>query len=93
MNPGFSPGFRCLREQALCLDFDAFLDRAEAFGLTEKEAARIWNARNHRRALRACPHNRLEELSGAGLDCVWLLEGACLLSMPRCEGVCPHFER
>lgn len=45
VNPGFNPRYQCARLVRLFSAWDDFLDRAEAFGLSEKLAADIWNGR------------------------------------------------
>lgn len=96
-NPGLEARFCCACLSALMEEWDAFLDRAEAFGLAEDMAARIWNGRKHA-ALESgllCP----PVLSGAlkahplGEDCPYIVRGACLLAMPRCTAVCKDFRK
>ncbi len=118
LNPGLDARLRCARLQALVLSWDAFLDRAEAFGLSEDATARIWNGRRHpaleARAL--CPAAEAAGIPQPGRkssppapafsedspekppssgdpDCRYLRDGACLLAMPSCTGVCRDFER
>lgn len=92
-NPGLDKGVVCLRLDKLAGDFDAFVDRAEIFGLEEREAARIWNARKHEALKQSfpCPHPCPEEI-GQGLygelGCRYLFNLACLLRLPPCSGPC-----
>ena len=101
LNPGYTEAFRCVRLLYLSAEWDGFLDRAEAFELSEEEAARIWNTRRHP-ALAShavCPcqregggeYSQIVDAEDAALDCLFLRLGACLLAMPRCRGVCPQF--
>ena len=95
-NPGHEPAFGCRRLAALGREWDSFLDSAEAFRLSEKEAARIWDARRHPALTdpRLCPVPSVDggrpEPDGNVpiLDCPHLLVTACLLAMPGCPGVC-----
>ncbi|MDL2280062.1 hypothetical protein LJC15_05335 [Desulfovibrio sp. OttesenSCG-928-G11] len=95
-NPGLDKSRVCLRLDKLCGDFDAFVDRAEKFGLGEGQAAKIWDARRHE-ALKAgfpCPHPAPQEI-GQGLlgelDCRYLFRLACLLRLPPCTGFCDNY--
>ena len=101
--PGFDPAWRCVRLTQLLERWDDFLDRAEAFGLAEETAARIWSARMDGFVLRRkdCPSPaRFPAVAGASVDaegavlgCPHLWQGACLLALPGCEGVCVHYRR
>lgn len=92
-NPGLDKSRACLRLDKLSGDFDAFVDRAEKFGLGEAQAAQIWNARQHEAFKRrfSCPHPDPKEigqrLSGE-LDCRYLFRLSCLLRLPPCPGSC-----
>lgn len=97
-NPGLDRNQACLRLDRLMSDFDAFLDRAEAFGLSERDAARIWDGRRHKalEAPRLCPHPNpggIGQSPGGGLDCLYLFRLACLLRMARCTGRCEFFSK
>lgn len=96
LNPGFDETLRCVRLVKLMEDWDVFLDRAEAFHLSEETAMRIWNGRQHAalesRAL--CPFTEpgfAGPDGGDELDCRHLFQGACQLVMPRCGGPCDRF--
>ena len=102
--PGCNPAYRCVRLSQLLDRWDDFLDRAEAFGLSEETAARIWSARMEGFVLRCkdCPCAARfpaaagappADAEGAVLGCPHLRQGACLLTMPGCEGVCAHYRR
>ena len=101
--PGFDPAYGCARLAQLLERWDDFLDRAEAFGLSEETAARIWSARMDGFVLRRkeCPSparfpavaDAPVDAEGAVLGCPHLRQGACLLTMPGCEGVCAHYRR
>lgn len=95
-NPGLEKSWACCRLERFMEDFDAFVDRAEVFGLSEKEAARIWNARHHAAfsPQTPCPHPRPEILGqkpSGDLDCAYLYRLACLLRMPQCLRRCERF--
>lgn len=96
-NPGYDRARLCVRLASLSGEWDDFLDRAEAFGLTEEEACRIWERRRHPGLTRPdlCP---VPFVSGGGdhagaplLDCTHLFNTACLLAMPGCPGVCGRY--
>lgn len=97
LNPGRDEALRCVRLVQLMEEWDDFLDRAEAFNLSEEVASRIWNSRHHA-ALdlrKVCPvtapvHIR-QGLDSEELDCLHLFQGACRLAMPRCMGQCDRF--
>lgn len=95
-NPGYDEACRCARLVALAAAWDDFLDRAEAFGLNEQDAARIWNSRRHS-ALSApgmCPVPSVTARPPARTrlpDCPYLFNTACLLAMPECQGLCDMY--
>ena len=102
--PGFDPAYGCARLAQLLERWDDFLDRAEAFGLSEETAARIWSARMNDFVLRHkdCPSPaRFPALTDASpvdaegeiLGCPHLWQGACLRTLPGCEGVCGQYRR
>jgi hypothetical protein len=87
-NPGLAKKHACARMTALTREWDDFLDRADGFALSEPDAARIWNAREHA-ALSAsslCPHGQADLA-----DCPYYCQCACLLNMPRCHGICERY--
>lgn len=103
-NLGRDPAWRCARLAQLLERWDDFLDRAEAFGLSEETAARIWSARMNGFVLRRreCPSPARfpaadgappVDAEGAVLGCPHLWRGACLLALPGCEGVCDQYRR
>lgn len=95
VNPDLREEYRCRRLAVLVRDWDEFINRADAFGLSEEEAARIWEERFHRNldSDAACPHMRPDFREGGDvlLDCRSLYRNACLLLMPSCQGRCEHF--
>lgn len=104
VNPGYDPAYRCRRLLRLTERWDDFIDRAEAFGLSEEMAGRIWNAREHgqlysrKRCPAAWPLVSSEppallppDEEGEALGCAHLWQGTCLLTLPRCEGVCMRY--
>ena len=55
-NPGLRPEFHCARLERLMEDLDAFLDRAEVFGLSDAQAERLYRARREKPLSRSdCP--------------------------------------
>ena len=98
-SPGHDPAYRCGQLLRLTARWDDFLDRAEAFGLSEELAGRIWNARanevlySRRHCPAFCPSESDEALDAEGeaLGCPYLLRGTCLPALPRCEGICEHY--
>lgn len=96
-NPGHAEHRLCIRLTALSGEWDDFLDRAEAFRLTEQEASRIWERRKHPALTEpgVCPVPAVAdggEHAGAPLlDCPYLFHTACLLVMPDCPGVCGKY--
>lgn len=105
--PGYDPAYRCGPLLRLMERWDDFLDRAEAFGLSEGTAGRIWSARASAflYSRKDCPSVRRTPLppeknsalpadeEGEILGCPHLRQGACLLTLPRCEGICMHYRR
>ena len=100
--PGYDSAYRCGRLLQLMERWDDFLDRAEAFGLSEETAGRIWNARASADlySRRHCPsvgsasvpaNGFAADEEGEALGCPHLMRGACLLTLPRCEGLCMHY--
>ena len=109
------PAHHCVRLAQLLERWDDFLDRAEAFGLSEETAARIWSARMNGFVLRRkeCPSparfpaaaappryaegvegaEDAEDAEGEALGCPHLWQGACLLALPECRGVCAQYRR
>lgn len=106
VRPGYDPAYRCGCLLRLTERWDDFLDRAEAFGLSEETAGRIWNARANTflYSRKDCPSARMPlplenddassfDEEGEVLGCPHLRQGACLLTLPRCEGICMHYRR
>lgn len=93
VNPGLRREFFCAFMAILEDRFDAFVIRAEAFGLSSAEASRIWERRW------AGPLNAdwdcadftplPEDVDEAG--CRNLLDGVCLLRLPPCPGRCRRY--
>ena len=87
-NPGYHTGYACRRLAAFVRQWDDFLDRAEAFHLSERTAAAIWNARRH--VLQAppswCPPENATREPQELVRCCYFHHGACAATMPRCVG-------
>lgn len=94
INPGLRREFFCTVMVFLEDRFDAFVIRAEAFGLSSEEAGRIWEQRwaGQLNADWDCADfvPLPEEVEGVG--CRNLVEGVCLLRLPSCSGRCRRFE-
>ena len=77
------------------MDWDDFLDRAEAFDLSEAVAARIWSGRKHGRAGKdancLCREAPVPSEPEAVAECRYRFHNACLLAMPLCGGRCERF--
>lgn len=98
LNPGFHEGFRCLVLDGWETEFEDFVDRVEAFGLGQGQAAGLWSRRFAALVAggRDCPDYRPPSVtSGAEgdlLGCAHFEAGLCLLRLPVCDGVCSRFE-
>ena len=98
-SPGYDDSLLCMHMADLVKDWDAFLDRAEAFGLEEKTAAAIWNrmAAKKLSAPASCSRQKTFAPHDANMqtfvDCPHIAEGVCLLALPHCMGVCSFFAR
>ena len=103
LRPGSAPEFRCGPLLRLIERWDDFIDRAEAFGLSEEAAGRIWNARREGEpplwnqclsvqtptpAVRDSRRADESYASEESFACPHLKSGCCLLALPRCNGVC-----
>ena len=93
LNPGFHAGYRCLVLDGWEAEFEEFVDRVEAFGLGQGQAAGLWSKRFAAlvRGGRDCED--FQPLpDGDPLGCVRFESGLCLLRLPRCDGLCPRYE-
>ncbi|MGE4554076.1 MAG: hypothetical protein AB7D57_13270 [Desulfovibrionaceae bacterium] len=93
LNPGYHAGFRCVVLESWEAAFEAFVDRAEAFGLDQSDAAGIWRRRMDglMAGARDCGDYLASDVDD-GPGCVHFLGGLCVLRLPACEGLCPRFE-
>jgi ferredoxin-thioredoxin reductase catalytic subunit len=95
VNPGLEQAFSCSVLMHLMADWDAFLDRAELFGLSEKMTARIWNGRKHGKSAgyAECPGRIVHgsSMPDAVETCPHRFRDTCLLLMPTCTGRCERF--
>ncbi|MDL2316385.1 hypothetical protein LJC59_04820 [Desulfovibrio sp. OttesenSCG-928-A18] len=98
-NPGLEVRFLCARLSRLMEQWDDFLDRAEAFGLNERLALRIWT---ERRSLAPPSRNLCPAESAAPARvfvsddedisaCPHLHQVSCLLLLPRCTERCERY--
>lgn len=98
-NPGRDGSHTCRRLTWLLQRWDDFLDRADVFDLTEKEARRVWDTlfQKYMKKLPPCPepdsrHGKYERaFIGAVPGCPCLIQTLCLLTMPCCSGKCSSF--
>ena len=88
-NPGLHVTYRCGILQKTSRALDAFLDRAEAFSLSEKEAAHMWQQREGRLLLAPCPLRNAPP--GPPYECSHFQDDLCTLLLPLCAGVCQAF--
>lgn len=101
LNPGLEERHLCARLAKWMREWDDFLDRADSFGLSEDLASRIWNARKYKLAAapELCPPESFCGISAGKhppdtpAQCRHMRQGACLLTMPRCRGICEHYAR
>lgn len=94
LNPGLDREARCQVLLRLGEAFDRFLDRAEAFSLSEEQAGRAWEARfpeisRRHSDCRDCPPGGTDAFP----DCPRLMGDLCLGRLPECEGRCRYFVR
>ncbi|SKA80408.1 hypothetical protein SAMN02745704_01348 [Paucidesulfovibrio gracilis DSM 16080] len=92
LNPGYDESLRC-RFLVQCEDaFDAFLDRAEAFALSQEQTVAFWNRRFQRLQEEGCfcPDYCYSE-DGGDQGCVHGYGDVCILALPKCEGRCRRF--
>lgn len=93
LNPGLHSGYRCAVLTRWEVEYDQFLDQAEAFQLNDETAGRIWDARFRR--LAEGPVQCPEFASGgdaAVISCIHLAEDVCALRLPLCQGMCRRFK-
>lgn len=93
LNPGFHAGYRCLVLDGWETRFEEFVDRVEAFGIGQGQAAGLWSRRFAELVAggRDCPDYQSGS-QGDPLGCARFLSGLCLVRLPRCEGICSRFE-
>ncbi|UJX40276.1 hypothetical protein K9F62_16450 [Desulfovibrio sp. JY] len=92
VNPGLDQGFRCRVLTRLGRAFDDFLVRAEAMGLTEEQAGRVWRSRFPETLTRegSC-RDYLPGDTTSFPDCANAAGELCLLALPACPGRCRRF--
>jgi hypothetical protein len=91
-NPGLDPGIRCKVLLGWESAWDDFLTRADAFGLEERTAARIWEDRL--RLLVESGPDCAEFAAGPDTEatgCAHSREDLCLMRLPACAGRCKDF--
>lgn len=90
----------CSHITDLMRDWDAFLDRVEAFGLSDAKAEELWRKRAGKKMEQGdweccVPFDRKRKKSSPAKDfmeCAFLAEGLCLRMQPACPGGCSLFE-
>lgn len=92
LNPGFDKRLRCQVLARWEGVYDDFLNRAERFGLEEKDLADLWRARFERLAEEAidCP-DFTPALAETMPECRHLFADICLLRLPECQGHCKNY--
>ncbi len=91
-NPGYDASTMCSVLAKLEEDFEAFIDRADRFGMEELTAAMLWPRFDNRAMLEdQCPDFLLAPQKGQG-RCLYQNENVCVLLLPRCSGRCSRFE-
>lgn len=94
LNPGLHTAWRCVVLARWERVYDEFLDRAESFGLSERDLAALWSRRFERLAEESapCPDLLAGECESMP-ECLHLMEDICLLRLPECSGRCENFRR
>ena len=92
LNPGLDTSLHCAVLTKWEAVYDDFLNRAENFGLDEKELARLWRLRFERLAEEAidCP-DFVPALAETMPECRHLFVDICLLRLPECHGHCKNY--
>ncbi len=99
LNPGLHKEWHCRVLMEWEEAYDQFLSQADAFQLDITMAARIWAnrlddmLRGQQPCADYCPVQEQLHDDSDVLSCAHSWTGLCLLSMPRCEGICEWFER
>lgn len=91
LNPGYHESFRCTVLQGWEEAFEAFVDRAEAFGLEPSDASLFWRRRLDALLSGSRDCSDFLATDGDGPGCVHFLGGLCVLRLPACAGRCSRF--
>ncbi|TVM33384.1 hypothetical protein DQK91_12015 [Oceanidesulfovibrio marinus] len=99
LNPGLNQDFRCTVLKRWEHAFDALIDRVDVFGLDDEQASHIWERRLEMMIRRGAQCHDFEILPVEDMDaeeapaiaCAHVLGDLCLLTLPRCEGVCEYY--
>jgi hypothetical protein len=92
LNPGYREANRCAILNRLCRAFDDFVLRCDVMGLSEEQAASLWQARFP--ATLAKEGNCQDYLPGDTIsfpDCRNASGELCLLAFPPCPGRCLRY--
>lgn len=92
LNPGYHTAWRCVVLARWEAVYDEFLDRAENFGLSEKDLGALWSRRFDRLAEESvpCPDVRAGDAETMP-ECRHLEGEICVLRLPECSGQCVNF--
>jgi hypothetical protein len=92
LNPGYHQGYRCLVLLRAQSDFDAFLTRAEAFGLSDAAASGLWEKQMDRFRAADCGCQEYEPGDTTVFPgCIHCTGDVCVKRLPECGGRCPEF--
>lgn len=92
LNPGLDSVLHCSVLTKWEGVYDDFLNRAESFGLDEKELARLWRLRFERLAEEVIDCSDFMPTLAEGLpECRHLFVDICLLRLPECAGHCKNY--
>ncbi|CCH47600.1 hypothetical protein [Pseudodesulfovibrio piezophilus] len=92
LNPGYYTRWRCRVLVHWGDAYDDFLDRVGAFKVDDSSVPDLWE-RQFQRLARDVFHC-LDYTHAPNNDiphCVYVVDGLCLLSLPKCTGRCRHF--
>lgn len=92
LNPGYVQEWRCRIASRWEAAFDAFLERAECFNVSQEAVAELWRKRFNRMAgdVLQCEEYAFQH-SGGVIDCVHVQKDVCVLLLPICQGRCRHY--
>lgn len=93
LNPGYNQALRCKVLLHWEAAYDDFLCRVDAFALDQDAVPDLWRRRFERLVQEQYGCDDFEHAPGAGPPaCAFVMDGLCLLRLPRCEGRCRRFK-